>query len=59
MEYIIAYLAYLFIGIMAIGLTQEKVLLFRIDHLPYHKLVGVVTIWPIVVGVIVTNRLMK
>lgn len=59
MEYIIAYLAYLFIGIMAIGHTQEKVLIHRIDCLPYHSIVGIVTIWPIVVGVIVTNRLMK
>jgi len=59
MGYIVAYLIYLFIGILAIASTKEGVLIHRIARLPRHGLFGIITIWPIVVGVIVTNRLMK
>ena len=57
--FIFGYLVHLLLGIMAISFLNDELLIHKIDRMKNCKILFVLTIWPIVVLSVFTNKLIK
>jgi len=57
--FIFAYLVHLLLGIMAISFLNDGILINKIDRMKNIKVIFILTIWPIVMLSVFTNRLIK